>query len=82
MVECWKEYAECCRNRGGDIADRVPQEAESKMEIIMQEPYRGLFLGVNICSQTHIWYLLETQQEVFKDLSLKSGTRTPIECCF
>jgi len=50
-----KEYAECCRNREADIADWVPQEAESKMEIIMQEPYQGLFLGINICSQTHIF---------------------------
>lgn len=63
-----KEYAECCRNREADIEDWVPREAESEMEIITQEPYPGLFLGTDICSQTHILYLLEIQQEVFKDL--------------
>lgn len=33
-----REYTECCRNREADIADRVPQEAESKVERNMQEP--------------------------------------------
>lgn len=61
-----KEYSECCTNSG-----RI-QEAESKMEIIMLEPYWGLFLGSTFALRRRYYISWRPSRRCLKIYNLKT----------